>query len=268
MSGAPSLPEPGDSNLAFALFFLPRKRHRDAMLFYRFCRAVDDIADDESLPPAERERRLDEWNLTIEERRHDEIERLIESHSIERNLLLEILRGCASDIHPRRFQTIVDLEDYCWKVAAVPGLVSLKIFGCRNPQSETYAIHLGQAMQLTNILRDVGEDAGQGRIYLPLEDLARFRVSEQEILEARPGLGFRSLMTFEAGRAATRYAAAIPPREDWKALLPARAMARIYRRILRKLEHERFPVFQRKVSLGRLEKAACIAAAVAERIEG
>ena len=146
MSGVPSLPEPGDSNLAFALFFLPRKRRRDAMLFYRFCRAVDDIADDETLPPAERERRLDEWNLTIEERRHDEIERLIESHSIERNLLLEILRGCASDIHPRRFQTIVDLEDYCWKVAAVPGLVSLKIFGCRNPQSETYAIHLGQGM--------------------------------------------------------------------------------------------------------------------------
>jgi len=264
----PSLPEPGDSNLAFTLFFLPKKRRKDAMLFYRFCRAVDDIADNETLTSTDRERRFEEWNLAIENRRHEELEGLIESHSIERNLLLEILRGCASDIHARRFQTILDLEDYCWKVAAVPGLVSLKIFGCRNSQSESYAIHLGHAMQLTNILRDVGEDAGQGRIYLPLEELARFRVSEQEILEARPGSGFRSLMTFEAGRAATRYAAAIPPREDLKALLPARAMARIYRCILRKLEHERFPVFQRKVSLGRLEKAACIAAAVAERIEG
>ena len=268
MSSTPSLPEPGDSNLAFALFFLPRKRRKNAMLFYRFCRAVDDIADDETLPPAERERRLEEWNLAIEERRHEEIERLIESHSIERNLLLEIVRGCASDIHPRRFHTIIDLEDYCSKVAASPGLVSLKIFGCRNPQSESYAIHLGHALQLTNILRDVGEDARNGRIYLPLEDLERFGISEQEILEARPGQGFRSLMTFEAGRAATRYAAAIPPGEDFEALLPARAMTRIYRRILRKIEQERFPVFRRRVSLGRLEKAACFAAALAERFEG
>ena len=261
----PPLPAPGNSNLAFALFLLPKERRRDAMLFYRFCRAVDDIADNEMLSPAERERRLAEWNLTIEERRHDDLERLLESHSIERNLLLEILRGCASDIQPRRFATIADLEAYCWRVACVPGLVSIRIFGCRSPQSETYAIHLGQALQLTNILRDVGEDARQARIYLPLEDLARFGVSESEILNAHPGEGFQRLMAFEAGRAATRYAAAIPPREDFKALLPARVMARIYRRILRKLEQECFRVFDRRISLGRFEKAACVAAALAER---
>lgn len=267
MSETPPLPAPGDSNLAFALLFLPGERRRDAMLFYRFCRAVDDIADSETLDSRERERRLAEWNLVIEERRHDEIERMLEARSIERNLLLEIVRGCASDIRPRRFDTIADLEAYCWQVACVPGLVSIKIFGCRNPQSENYAIHLGHALQLTNILRDVGEDARQGRIYLPLEDLTRFGVGEKEILEARPCERFRRLMAFEAGRASTRYAAAIPPREDFKSLLPARAMARVYRRILRKLEHGRFPVFQRRAVLGRLEKAACAAAALTERFD-
>jgi phytoene synthase len=267
MKETPPLPEPGDSNLAFTLFFLPKERRRDAMLFYRFCRAVDDIADSETLDAAQRRRRLAEWSLTIEERRHEEIERMLETHSIDRNLLLEILRGCESDTRPQRFQTIVDLESYCWQVAAAPGLVSIKIFGCRHPGSEGYAIHLGHALQLTNILRDVGEDARQGRIYLPLEDLARFGVTEKEILESRPSEEFRRLMAFEAGRAATRYAAAMAPKEDFKSLLPARAMARVYRRILRKLEHERFPVFQRRVSLGRLEKAACVAAALAERVD-
>ena len=106
MNGVPSLPDPGNSNLAFALIFLPKERRKDAMLFYRFCRAVDDIADDEKLEPAARERRLEEWRTTIEERRHDDLERLLEKHSIERSFLLEILSGCASDIPPRRFGTI------------------------------------------------------------------------------------------------------------------------------------------------------------------
>ena len=267
MTSAPPLPEPGNSNLAFALFFLPKERRKDAMLFYRFCRAVDDIADDETLDAAERERRLEEWKIAIEERRQADLERLLEKYSIERNLLLEILRGCASDIRPRRFATISELEDYCWQVACVPGLVSIRIFGCRSPQSETYAIHLGHALQLTNILRDIGEDARRGRIYLPLEDLARFGVSESEILNAAPGAEFRSLMKFEADRAATRYAAAFPPKEDFKALVAARTMARVYRGILRQLEQERFPVFHRRISLGRFAKAACAAAALADRAD-
>jgi phytoene synthase len=210
---------------------------------------------------------LDEWRTTIEERRHDDLERLLALYSIQRSFLLEILSGCASDIPPRRFATLSDLESYCWQVAAVPGLVSIKIFGCRNPRSESYAIHLGHALQLTNILRDVGEDARQGRIYLPLEDLARFGVTEKEIREANPSPAFLRLMAFEAGCAATRYAATFPPEEDFKTLLPARAMARVYRSILHKLQQENFPVFRRRVTLGRFEKAACAVAALAERFD-
>jgi len=265
MNQTPLLPEPGSSNLAFALYFLPKKRRQDAMLFYRFCRAIDDIADDETLDSGDRERRLEDWRSAIEQRRHVDLELLLERYSLERNLLLEILQGCASDIPLRRFATITDLEAYCWQVACVPGLVSIRIFGCESPQSEAYAMHLGHALQLTNILRDVGEDARRGRIYLPLEDLARFGLTEREILDAKPGPEFQRLMRFEAGRAATRFAAAVPPGEDFKALLAARAMARVYRHILSKLELERFPVFHRRISLGYFEKAASASAALAER---
>jgi phytoene synthase len=192
------------------------------------------------------------------------LERLIERHGVDRGLIFEILDGCASDARGVRFQTISELEAYCWKVACAVGLVSTRIFGCRDEACEIYAIHLGHALQLTNILRDVGEDARRGRIYLPMEDLSRFGVAEREILEHRPGAGFQRLMAFEAGRARTRFAAAVAPTKDFEALRPARVMARVYRTLLDKLERRRFPVFGSRVSLGRLEKAMAAASALME----
>lgn len=264
MSAAPELRSTGESNLAFALRFLPGRKKRDAVVFYRFCRTIDDITDDPAVRPSERVRRLEKWREAIEGRTHRELERLIETHGIDRQLLLEILEGCATDLEPARFRTIGDLEAYCWRVACATGLVSIRIFGCRNPRSEVYAIHLGHALQLVNILRDLGEDARQGRIYLPLEDLERFGVDEREILEARPGSGFQGLMAFEAGRARARFAAAVAEEEDFRALRSARVMASVYRAILNKLERERFPVFDRVVRLGRLEKAMAAAAGLLE----
>lgn len=264
MRTEPALHGAGRSNLAFALAFLPTQRRRDAVLFYRFCRTVDDIADNIANTPEERELGILKWRETLEQRGHAGLERLIERHGVDRGLVLEILAGCASDARPGRFQTISELEAYCWQVACAVGLVSIRIFGCRDEASGTYAIHLGHALQLTNILRDVGEDARRGRIYLPLEDLARFGVSEREILEHRPGAGFQRLMAFEAGRARTRFAAAVPPRADFEALRPARVMARVYRTLLEKLERRRFPVFSHTVRLSRLEKAMSAAAALME----
>lgn len=262
MKTEPALRGAGRSNLAFALAFLPPQRRRDAVLFYRFCRTVDDIADNMETPPDERERGIFKWKETLEGRGHAGLERLIERHGVDRGLIFEILDGCASDARPCRFQTIAELEAYCWKVACAVGLVSVRIFGCRDGSSDLYAIHLGHALQLTNILRDVGEDARRGRIYLPLEDLARFGVPEREILEQRPGAGFQRLMSFEAGRARMRFAAAVPPSADFHALRPARVMARVYQTLLDKLERRRFPVFGNTVRLGRLEKAMAAAAAL------
>lgn len=264
MKTVPPLRGAGRSNLAFALGFLPSQRRKDAVLFYRFCRTVDDIADSMKTPVVERERGIFKWRETIEQRSHDGLEGLIERHEVDRGLLFEILDGCASDARGVRFHTIAELEAYCWKVACAVGLVSIRIFGCREGGSEIYAIHLGHALQLTNILRDVGEDARRGRIYLPMEDLARFGVPEREILEHRPGTGFQRLMAFEAGRARTRFAAAVAPTKDFEALRPARVMARVYRTLLEKLERRRFPVFGSSVRLGRLEKAMAAASALME----
>jgi phytoene synthase len=253
------------SNLAFALLCLPPARRADAILFYRFCRTVDDIADQAGLTNQEKHGRLDAWLDAVENGLPSDLERLVLRHSIDRSLLAEIVRGCASDIEPRRFRTLADLELYCWRVACAVGLVSIKIFGCRDPKSESYAVHLGHALQLTNILRDIGEDARQGRIYLPQDDLARFGVGEEEILNLQAGLRFKDLMRHEAARARARFAAAEPPQADFKRLLPARIMGSVYQKILDRIECENFPVLQKRIALNKCEKLTSTLGALLRR---
>ena len=257
---APELPPTNglaSSHLAFALFWLPSERRRDALLFYRFCRAIDDIADDPNRTANEKRRLLDAW-LEADEW-PSELELLLQRHQIDRSLLQAVVRGCSMDIEPRRYATFGELEDYCWCVACAVGLVSIRIFGCTDPASETYAVHLGHALQWTNILRDVGEDARQGRIYLPLEGLDRHGVTVDEILEQRPGKGFLPLMRNGAARARSRFAAAEAPKSDFSALLPARIMRAVYEKILSRLEREGFPVFQSQCRVSMIEKLAVAA---------
>jgi len=244
------------SHLAYALLWLPAPRRRDALVFFRFCRTVDDIADEPGRTDDEKRRLLDEWIEAIAgDRLPDELAGVVRRSGIERTLLAEIVWGCAMDIRPARYQTFGDLEKYCWRVACAVGLVSIRIFGCSDPRSTGYAENLGHALQLTNILRDVREDAAMGRIYLPLDDLARFGVGEQEILEGRPGEErFRKLMRFEATRARARFHAAIPSPPDARALVPAEIMKAIYAKILTRIESA--PDFSRKIRLGYLEKLA------------
>lgn len=245
------------SHLAFALLWLPRERRRDAMIFFRFCRAVDDIADEPGRSAEEKRRLLQEWLAAIEQNSLPaRLEEVVARHGIERNLLAEIVRGCTMDIQPARFETFAELEKYCWRVACAVGLASIRIFGCNDPASSDYAVNLGHALQLTNILRDVGEDAAAGRIYLPLADLRRFGMSEEDLLLGQPAPGFRELMQFEAGRARSRFDAAIPPAADRNALLAPEIMKAIYLRVLVRLERRGFPVFDRRIRLGRLEKIA------------
>ena len=246
------------SNLAFALRCLPADRRKDAMLFYRFCRTIDDIADRSGLTDGERREQLSTWLEAVQSGLPPVLEDVVTRHAIDRTLLVEIIKGCASDIATQRFQSFADLEQYCWRVAAAVGLVSIKIFGCRDPESETYAIHLGHALQLTNILRDIREDALQGRIYLPLDDLARFGIEESEIFNLQPSQAFTALLRHQAGRARARFAAAIPPRVDFKPLLPARIMSAVYQRILDRMELENFPVLHKRIKLSTCEKVACL----------
>jgi len=243
------------SHLAFALLCLPAGRRRDALLFFRFCRAVDDIADEGPATAAERQAELDEWLQAVETGTlPPDLESVVARHGIPRGLLAEIIRGCLMDIRPSRFESLPDLEHYCWRVACAVGLVSIRIFGCSQPGSENYAEHLGHALQLTNILRDVGEDAGRGRIYLPTDVMERFGVSDGEILAGHPGPGFLPLARFLAGKARSHFHAAIPPAADRRALRSAEPMQALYLKILDRLEAANFPVMDERIRLGRLEK--------------
>lgn len=245
------------SHLAFALLCLPRHRRHDAIVFFRFCRAVDDIADEPGRTDGEKEALLGEWTEAIgSDRLPDELAGVVRRHGIARSLLGEIADGCAMDIRPARYRTFPDLEKYCWRVACAVGLVSVRIFGCRDPQSDAYAENLGHALQLTNILRDVGEDAALGRIYLPLDDLERFGITERELLDGRPGARFGELMRFEAGRARARFRAAVPPAADARKLLPAEIMKALYEEILDRIENSGFPVFGTRCRLGLPAKLA------------
>lgn len=262
------LPEssPRGSNLAFALLCLPRQRRDDAFLFYRFCKTIDEIADACGSPPDERRALLFAWKKAIDSELPDGLEETVARNGIDRRHLHAIVDGCASDIEPQPFETIADLESYCWKVACAVGLASIKIFGCTDPRSETYAVHLGHALQLVNILRDVGDDASRGRVYIPEEDLRRHGLSRSEILSGKPDrTAFLALMEFEASRARTRLAAAAAPRADFHALLPARIMGAVYEKILSDLELAAFPVFERRVSLGTAGKLAAAASAFLQR---
>jgi phytoene synthase len=256
------------SNLALAFIALGRERREDITIFYAFCRVIDDIADSSDLKVDEKQRRLDEWrgwlrgSTSSEPALARDIRSLMEKYALTSEMLDEIIAGVEMDLHKARYATFDDLRIYCYRVASAVGLVSIEIFGYRNPASKEYAIQLGLALQMTNIIRDVDRDLQQGRIYLPLEDLARFRYSEADLLARRYNDAFVQLLQFEAARAQDFFtnARALLPREDRRAMIAAEIMASVYRALLHRMESDNFRVFDEHYRLSRLEKAARVAA--------
>ncbi len=253
------------SNLAFALACLPPQRRKDMISFYAFCRIVDDIADDPQVPEAEKRVTLDRWHHAvlhggegISDPVLAEVVALPAKYHFSAHLLADIIDGVSSDLSLVRYANIEELLAYCYKVASVVGLVSIHIFGYSQPRTRDYAVALGYALQLTNIMRDVGEDArDSGRIYLPLDELQRFGVSEDDILNGRYGGGFLPLMEFQYQRARRYYdeAAALLPAVDRKSMIASEMMAQIYREILEKMRNTGFRVFDRREKLSRLRKS-------------
>ena len=267
MSVASEITRKAKSNLAFALCILPRDRRDDMVVFYAFCRTMDDLADDPAIPADERESALLDWKSGLThgfEKPSDfqqEIISLRDRRQIPRELLIAIIDGCMMDLQPQRFPTQECLSRYVWKVACAVGLVSIRIFGCKDPASERYAVALGHALQLTNILRDIGEDLNNGqRIYLPLDDLARFGYTEGELLARIDDERFLALMSYEADRAEAYFhqAEAALPAVDRKALVPARIMAEVYHTLLNKMRADRFRVFEKRYGISKLRKLAIL----------
>jgi 15-cis-phytoene synthase len=256
------------SNLALAFVSLGRERRNDITIFYAFCRVIDDIADDVNLIAEEKRRQLSKWRRWLRSATPDEpslapdLRSLIDKYSLSPGMLEEIIAGVEMDLSISRYATFDELRVYCYRVASAVGLVSIEIFGYRNPACKEYAIQLGLALQITNIIRDVGKDLRDGRIYLPREDLARFDYSETELQERQYNARFVRLMEFEATRARQFFtrAAALLPREDRQSMVAAQIMGSVYRGLLRKMELDKFRVFEKEYRLNKMEKAGRIAA--------
>jgi phytoene synthase len=244
------------SNLALAFVLLPKAKRDGMSALYAFCREVDDVADDESIPVAERRRRLAAWREDVARACgrasgepqfivNQELRSVIQQNRLPYELFDELIRGVEMDLDIKRYETWDELELYCYRVASVVGLLSIEIFGYTNPACQKYADYLGKALQLTNILRDVRADAERGRIYLPLEELRRHQVSEEEILRFTYSSRFSGLAEDIAARAREFYRLAretLPP-EDRRSMAAAELMGSVYWRLLRKLELQRFDVF-------------------------
>ena len=258
------------SNFYYAFFTLPRPRREALYAVYAFCRTVDDVAD---LGQA---RGVDAGALRAELRRwrgevaacygqggptaHPIAQRLadaVHTYRIPREALEAIIDGVEMDLDAVSYETEDDLYPYCYRVASAVGLAAIEIFGYSDPRAREYAVNLGVALQLTNIMRDVGSDARAGRVYVPRRDLKAFGVTMEDLRDARYTPAFVSLMEHQAARARRYYRAAREafPRADARSLVPAEIMGRIYRALLGEIEARRFRVLGERVALSARRKA-------------
>jgi phytoene synthase len=258
------------SNLALAFILLPRAK-RDAMsALYAFCREVDDVADDETVPAEKRREQLAEWRADVKRACENqppqfpvnrELQPVIRQFNLRFELFDDLLKGCEMDLDIKRYENFEALEKYCHHVASVVGLLSIEIFGYKNPVCRDYAVYLGKALQLTNILRDVKTDAARERIYLPQSELEKFGVTGDEILNSKYSDRYFALATSVAARARGFYQLAQKtlPAEDRRSMVAAEMMASVYWRLLRKMERGRFDVFgPRPLKLSKPGKLALV----------
>lgn len=255
------------SSFYYAFLFLSKPRRAAITAFYAFCREVDDVVDD-MVDPGVAATKLAWWQSEVVQSfagqpSHPVTRALLplaQDYHIEARHLLAVIDGCQMDLQQTRYLDFAALQRYCHLVAGVVGEVAANIFGQTDPHTTEYAHKLGLALQLTNIIRDVGEDAMRGRIYLPMEDLQRFDVKAHEILKRQAEPEFRQrfsrLMQFQAQRAHGFYdqAFALLPDGDRRTQKPGLMMASIYRTLLREIERDDFAVLRQRVSLTPVRK--------------
>lgn len=252
-------------NFYYSFLTLPKEQRIDMCVLYAFMRVSDDIGDDATLPLETRRARLAQWHedlrLAFDGRRfhhplYPALMEMVARRSVPSRHLYEVLEGIESDLAPQRFATFDDLNRYCYHVAGAVGLCCIHIWGFHDPQAIPLAIDCGTAFQLTNILRDLKEDAAMGRVYLPQDDLARFGYTESDLAASKHDDRFVALMQHEVARARQFYtrAAHLLPLVDPPGRPVLSAMLRIYGGILDEIERRRYDVFSSRVRLPRWKK--------------
>ncbi len=258
------------SNFFYSFLFLPKQKREAIIDVYGFCRAVDDIVDDivENLSDGRSSQiahaELERWRVELDNLYSGnpttpasrKLQRVLARFPMPKEYFDEMVNGCEMDLYQRRYETFDDLYRYCYRVAAITGLMCIEIFTYRSSCTRDYAINLGIALQLTNILRDLKEDADRGRVYLPQEDLRRFGYSEDDLRNQVVNNNFIELMKFECGRARDYYrlAAESLPEEDRPTMTAALTMGKIYHRLLDQIEQVHYDVFNHHIRLHRPER--------------
>jgi phytoene synthase len=250
-------------NFYHAFRLLPRAQRRSMSALYAFMRVTDDVADEPG-EVSQKRRVLKEWQHQLDRALagdcthplHPAFHHTVESHAIPRDYFEAVIEGVGMDLEPVRFATFAELYGYCYRVASVVGLACIHIWGFTHEKAKEYAEAAGIAFQLTNILRDLGEDAARDRVYLPSEDLARFGYSEEHLRRAERNAPYRALMDFEAQRAREYYNSARPLAE---LLYPAgravfQVMSRTYRGLLDAIAAQDYDVFGRRIGVRRWRK--------------
>lgn len=255
------------SNFSSSFFFLPPEKRHAIQNIYAFFRVVDDVVDEE-IDPLKQKELLDAWKRELISTYKDltivpllkELKTIIDRFKIPQQHFLLLIEGCEMDITKKRYATFNELYDYCYRVASMVGLVCMKIFEYESPTSEEAAINLGVALQLTNIIRDVGVDLQKGRIYLPMEDLDKFGVTEADLISKKKTESFLKLMNFQYERALTYYEKGMSElkKDKEKKLLVVRIMAEVYRHLLKKIKRRRYPVLNKRIRLHLHEKLALL----------
>jgi 15-cis-phytoene synthase len=266
-----NLTKQSGSNFYYSFFFLPKARREAMYTVYAFCKAVDSAVD-EPPPGSDPKEELRRWRAELDQAYGGEptwplmmsLAHHAKQLSIPKAYFEELIKGVEMDLATTRYGTFEELSLYCYRVASIVGLICLHIFGPTSAHAQDYAVDLGMAFQLTNILRDLGTDAAQGRIYLPQEDLIRYGYAEAELLGRKEDGRLRDLVRFEAQRARTYYAKAQAalaclPKKDRRALTVAEIMRAVYFRLLERIERPEHRVFGPRVRLSTSNRLAVAA---------
>jgi phytoene synthase len=266
-----ALTKKSGSNFYYSFLFLPRKRRAAMYTVYAFCKEVDNAVDE---PPAgsNPQEELRRWRAELEAAYRGtptfpvtiSLAEHVRQLSIPQAYFEELIKGVEMDLAASRYTSFQDLSVYCYRVASVVGLICLHVFGPTSARAQDYAVNLGMAFQLTNILRDIGTDAAQGRIYLPQEDLEKFGCTDQAILQRQESTELRTLLHFEAARAHEYYAKAQAafealPAQDQRSLTVSEIMRAVYVRILQKLERPKHQIFGPRARLATTHRLAVAA---------
>ncbi len=246
------------SNFYYSFLLLPKDKRQAILTLYDFCRRTDDIIDNDG-QPERKSRDLTAWKDELT-RSFDgtgtsqvlaEVSNLAREFNVQRELFLELIEGVKMDLTTRRYSTFEELYPYCYRVGSTVGLMSIEIFGYRNPEAKQYAVNLGIALQLTNILRDLKSDVENDRIYLPQKDLQQFGYNEEDLLQFKANRSFHDLIRFECARARGFFqtAKSFLKEDDLRSLYPAETMASIYEKLLERIERDPSELFRRQIKV-------------------